>query len=140
MDAAALARACADLIGENDTAGRALGIRLVSIAPGEATLAMVVRPDMLNGHGICHGGMIFMLADCAFAYACNSRDVSTVAQNCNITFLVAGKLGDTLTAHAREVQLAGRSGIYDISVTRQDGTVIAEFRGLSRAIGGGLLG
>ena len=139
MDAAGIARACADRMWENDQARRALGLTLDAIAPGEAVVSMRVRKDMLNSHGMCHGGFIFTLADCAFAYACNSRDVSTVAQNCSISFLVAGRLDDTLPAQAREVRLAGRSGIYDITVVRQDGVAIAEFRGLSRAIGGAIL-
>ena len=102
-------------------------------------MRMQVRPDMLNGHAICHGGMIFTLADTAFAYACNSRDASTVAQNCTVSFLAPGGLDDILTAEAREVSRAGRSGIYDVSVRRQDGKTIAEFRGLSRTIGGSIL-
>ncbi|MFO1117192.1 MAG: hydroxyphenylacetyl-CoA thioesterase PaaI [Beijerinckiaceae bacterium] len=136
MEPREIARACADRMWDGDQVRRALGMDFVAIDEGSATLSMVVRQDMLNSHEMCHGGMIFTLADAAFAYACNSRDVSTVAQNCTVTFLAPGRLGDVLTASARETALAGRSGIYDVTVTRQDGTTIAEFRGLSRAIGG----
>ena len=139
MDAGELAQACAAKMWEGDQVRRALGIELVSVGPGVATLRMRVRPDMLNGHAICHGGMIFTLADTAFAYACNSHDASTVAQNCSVSFLAPGGLGDELTAKAREVSRAGRSGVYDVTVTRQDGSTIAEFRGLSRTIGGSIL-
>ena len=93
----------------------------------------------VNGHNICHGGFIFTLSDSAFAFACNTYNQRTVAQHCAVTFLVAGKLGDRLTARATERHRAGRSGIYDITVTRQDGTVIAEFRGHSRTIEGELV-
>jgi acyl-CoA thioesterase len=109
------------------------------IAPGRAKLSMTVAASMVNGHGICHGGFIFTLADSAFAFACNSYDRVTVAQHCEITFLVAGRVGDRLTADARERHRAGRSGLYDVTVTRDDGTAIAEFRGLSRTIEGHIL-
>ncbi len=134
-----IARACAETMWDGDQVRRALGMEFVDIGEGSATLSMVVRQDMLNSHEMCHGGMIFTLADAAFAYACNSRDASTVAQNCTVTFLAPGRRGDVLTARAREVALAGRSGIYDVTVTRQDGALIAEFRGLSRAVGGRIL-
>jgi acyl-CoA thioesterase len=139
MDAGEIAQACAAKMWEGDQVRRALGIELVSVAPGSATVKMAVRHDMLNSHEMCHGGMIFTLADTAFAYACNSYDASTVAQNCSVSFLSPGRLGDVLTATGREISRAGRSGVYDISVTRQDGAVIAEFRGLSRMIGGSIL-
>ena len=135
----ALARACADAMFATDNASRGLGMRIVAIGPGTATLQMRVEPHMTNGHGICHGGFIFTLADSAFAFACNSHNERTVAQHGAISFIVAGALGDELSAHATERQRAGRSGIYDVSVTRADGTIIAEFRGLSRTIGGALL-
>ena len=140
MDADEIARACAAKMAESDQVRRALGMEIVSVGPGTAVVSMQVRQDMLNGKGMCHGGMIFSLADEAFAYACNSRDAATVAQNCSISFLAPGRPGDQLTAHARETALAGRSGVYDATVTRQDGAVIAEFRGLSRTIGGAILG
>jgi acyl-CoA thioesterase len=97
-----------------------------------------VQEHHCNGHNICHGGVIFTLADTAFAFACNSRNQNTVAQNNMITFIAPGQIGDVLTASAREVSLTGRSGIYDVRVVNQDGTLIAEMRGLSRAIKGQL--
>lgn len=136
MDAAELARACADAMWADDAASRGLGMELVLVEPGHAVLAMTVKPSMVNGHELCHGGFIFMLADSAFAFACNTYNQITVAQQCAVTFIRPGKLGDKLRADAMEVSKSGRSGIYDITVTRQDGTVIAEFRGHSRAIEG----
>ena len=139
MEPVELARACAAKMWEVDQTRRSFGMTLDAVGPGFASVSMQVRPDMLNNHGACHGGTIFTLADSAFAYACNSYDAVTVAQHCSITFLVAGKVGDTLTAKAREAQRTGRSGVYDITVTRQDGVAIAEFRGLSRTTGGSFL-
>jgi acyl-CoA thioesterase len=139
MDANALARACADAMWAEDEASRGLGMRLVSVAPGRAELVMTVTDRMVNGHKNCHGGFIFTLADSAFAFASNTYDQRTVAQHCAVTFVAPGKLGDELTARAIEKQRSGRSGIYDITVTRQDGSVIAEFRGHSRTIEGSLL-
>ena len=97
---------------------------------------MPVREDMLNGHGLCHGGMIFTLADSAFAFACNSYNQMAVAQHCSITYLIPGRIGDRLTATAREVSRRGRSGLYDIRITNQDGAHVAEFRGHSRTVKG----
>lgn len=136
MDAQALAKACADAMWAEDRASRGLGMQLVSVAPGRAELAMTVTETMVNGHNICHGGFIFTLADSSFAFACNTYNQRTVAQHCAVTFLRPGKLGDRLTARAVERQRQGRSGIYDITVTRADGTAIAEFRGHSRTIEG----
>jgi acyl-CoA thioesterase len=96
---------------------------------------MTVRQDHCNGHGTLHGGVSFALADSAFAFACNSRNQATVAQSNSILYLAPGHIGDRMTATAREVSLKGRTGLYDVTVTNQDGTVIAEFRGQSRAIG-----
>lgn len=121
---------------KDDHATKAMGMTIETVAPGMATLSMLVRKDHLNGHGSCHGGAIFTLADSAFAFACNSHNTVTVAQHCSVTFLAPGRQGDQLTATAREVTLAGRSGIYDVTVTRQDGMAIAEFRGLSRTVSG----
>ena len=123
---------------KDDHTTKGMGMSIDAVGPGTATLSMTVRKDHLNGHGSCHGGAIFTLADSAFAFACNSRGQRTVAQTNTITYLAAGKVGDRLTARAREVQLRGKSGIYDVTVTREDGTVIAEFRGQSRAIPGSL--
>lgn len=136
MDAQALAKACADAMWAEDRASRGLGMQLISVAPGRAELAMTVTETMVNGHNICHGGFIFTLADSSFAFACNTYNQRTVAQHCAVTFLRPGKLGDRLTARAVERQRQGRSGIYDITVTRADGTAIAEFRGHSRTIEG----
>ena len=115
---------------------RQLGMQLVNIAPGRAELRMPVVDWMLNGHRTCHGGMIFSLADSAFAFACNSYNRVTVAQMNSISFIAPGLLGDRLIARAREVSLRGRSGLYDVTVTNGDGAVIAEFRGCSRTIKG----
>jgi acyl-CoA thioesterase len=139
MDAEQLAKACAERMWMEDAASRGLGIKIMSVGPGRAELAMAVTEQMVNGHNICHGGFIFTLADSAFAFACNTYNQRTVAQHCAVTFLVPGKLGDRLTARAIEKNRRGRSGIYDITVTRQDGTVIAEFRGHSRTIEGELI-
>lgn len=133
-----LARACADAMWREDRASQGLGMDITAIGPGEATLAMTIQPQMVNGHGIAHGGFIFTLADSAFAFACNSRNERTVAAQGNITFIRPGKLGDILVAHAREISRSGRSGIYDVRVTAGD-VVIAEFRGHSRSIGGSLV-
>lgn len=134
-DPAALARACAEAMWKDDVASRELGIAIEEIAPGRAVLSMSIAPNMVNGHGSCHGGYIFALADTAFAFACNTYGDRSVASHCSITYLRPGKLGDHLTARAEEQARYGRSGIYDVRVTRRDGTVIAEFRGHSRVVG-----
>ena len=121
---------------KDDHTTKGMGMTVEAVGPGTATLSMVVRKDHLNGHGSCHGGAIFTLADSAFAFACNSHNTVTVAQHCSVSFLAPGREGDRLTASAREVTLAGRSGIYDVTVTRNDGVAIAEFRGLSRTVSG----
>ncbi len=122
----------------SDQASRWLGMRLVSVDVGTATLTLEVAAHHCNGHGICHGGITFALADSAFAFACNSRNQATVAQHNAITYIAPAQLGDTLTATARELSLTGRSGIYDIRVADQDDRTVAEMRGLSRAIKGRL--
>ena len=139
MSAEHLARAAADAMWAQDEASRALGMAITEIAPGAATLTMTVTDKMVNGHGLCHGGYIFTLADSAFAFACNSHNQRAVAQNCTITYVEPGRLGDLLTARCREVSRSGRSGIYDVTVTREGGEVIAEFRGLSRTVKGTLV-
>ena len=121
---------------KDDHTTKGMGMAIEAVGPGMATLSMVVRTDHLNGHGTCHGGAIFTLADSAFAFACNSHNTITVAQHCSVTFLAPGREGDRLIATAREVTLAGRSGIYDVTVSREDGVTIAEFRGLSRTVQG----
>ncbi len=120
----------------SDCASQALGMRIVAIAPGEARLDMQVRAEMANGHGMCHGGFVFTLADSAFAFACNSRGQRMVAAQGDIAFVAPAEVGDTLTAEAREVHLRGRGGIYDVTVRNQAGGLIAEFRGHCRAIPG----
>jgi len=130
-----VARACADAMLAEDDASKGLGMEIVEIGPGFATLAMTVRPDMVNGQRIAHGGFIFTLADSAFAFACNSHNERVVAAQGQITFIRPGTLGDRLVAKAREISRGGRSGIYDVRVTAGD-TVIAEFRGHSRVIPG----
>jgi acyl-CoA thioesterase len=139
MDAPQLARACADAMWADDSASRGLGMRLISIEPGTAVLAMTVTDRMVNGHGICHGGFIFTLADSAFAFACNTHNTRTVAHQCAVTFVASAQLGDDLVARATERHRAGRAGIYDVTVTRAEGAVVAEFRGHSRSIQGELV-
>ena len=121
-----------------DKASQGLGMEIVAIGPGEATLAMTVGEAMTNGHGMAHGGFIFALADSAFAFACNSYGETTVAAHCAVTFIRPGRSGARLVAHAREISRSGRSGIYDVTVTSA-GETIAEFRGHSRTIGGSFL-
>lgn len=118
-----------------DRASQWAGMALVEVDEGLATLELQVADHHCNGHGICHGGVTFMLADSAFAFACNSRNRSTVAQHNVISYVAPAKSGDHLTARATEQSLTGRSGIYDVTVTNQDNVKIAEFRGFSRAIG-----
>jgi acyl-CoA thioesterase len=130
-----LARACAEAMWKEDDASKGLGIEILEIKAGKAVLAMKILPHMVNGHGIAHGGFIFTLADSAFAFACNSHNERTVAAQCNISFILPGKLGDLLVATAREISRTGRSGIYDVRVTVEQ-TAIAELRGHSRTIGG----
>lgn len=129
-----MAEACARRMWDDDSASRDLGMRIDHIAPGEATLSMTVTDLMTNGHGSAHGGFIFVLADSAFAFACNTYDRLAVGQHCSITYIAPGAGGDRLVATAREVSRRGRSGIYDVSVAREDGTPIAEFRGHSRTV------
>lgn len=119
-----------------DAASQSLGMRIEDVGPGVATLSMAVRPDMLNGHGMCHGGFIFSLADSAFAFACNSYNRLAVAQTNQITYVDRAFAGERLVADAREAALAGRTGTYDVTVTAPDGRVIALFRGVSRLLSG----
>jgi acyl-CoA thioesterase len=130
-----LARACADAMWKDDDASSGLGMEIVNVKAGEATLAMTIQPHMVNGQRIAHGGFIFTLADSAFAFACNSHNHRAVAAHCQISFIRPGKLGDRLVAVAREISRSGRSGIYDVCISAND-QVIAEFRGHSRTIAG----
>ncbi|MET7394388.1 hydroxyphenylacetyl-CoA thioesterase PaaI [Dactylosporangium sp. NPDC005572] len=134
MDPAARAQASAEAMYAADVASRSLGITVSAVGPGRATATMTVRPDMLNGHAIGHGGFVFLLADTAFAFACNSYGTPTVAAGADVEFLEPVREGDVLTAVAVERVRRGRAGVYDVTVTRPDGTVVAEFRGRSRAI------
>lgn len=131
-----LAELAANAMYRADQASQALGIQLVSVTPGNAVMAMTVRSDMINGHKVCHGGFVFSLADSAFAFACNSRNQATVASGCTIDFLAPAFEGDVLTATAQEYSLAGRTGIYDVHVTNQNGDKVAVLRGRSYRIRG----
>ena len=128
-EAQALAEATAEAMYARDRAAHALGIQIVRVQPGASLLTMKVRPDMVNGHHICHGGMIFSLADTAFAYACNAYNKNTVASACHIDFLAPGKEGEMLEAEAVERSAAGRTGVYDITVRGEKGQTIALFQG-----------
>lgn len=135
-DPQAVAMAAAADMYERDHATQALGIEIVDIQPGAARMQMVVREDMLNGHQTCHGGFIFALADSTFAFACNSYNIQTVAAGCSIEYLAPGYEGDVLLAEASEQARSGKTGVYDIVVTNQDGKTIALFRGKSHQLKG----
>ena len=135
-DMQSLAERAGRTLLERDPASRALGLELAEIGPGQARMTMRVREDMLNGHQICHGGYIFLLADTAFAFACNSHNHNTVGAGCSIEYLAPGRLGDLLTAHAQEQTLSGKTGVYDVKVTNQEGRTLALLRGKSHRIGG----
>jgi acyl-CoA thioesterase len=135
-DPQAVAEASASAMYAQDRASQALGMRILEIRRGYARLAMTVREDMVNGHKICHGGLIFTLADSAFAFACNTYDVVTVASSGSIEFLLPARLGDELTAIAEERCRAKRTGVYDVAVRNQRGECVAMFRGRSHEIGG----
>lgn len=137
--AQAMASACAEVMWDDDRASQNLGMHLETVGPGAATVSMAITEFMSNGHGDGHGGYTFLLADSAFAFACNSYDQRTVAQHCSITFIAPVALGDRLTAVAREINRKGRNGIYDVCVTNQRGETVAEFRGHSRTVDGRLL-
>ncbi|HYI47601.1 MAG TPA: hydroxyphenylacetyl-CoA thioesterase PaaI [Allosphingosinicella sp.] len=120
--------------------GPAWGIEIEEAREGYARIRMALTPAMLNGHGIAHGGMVFALADTAFAYVCNGRNLRSVAANASITFLDQAKQGEVLIAEGREATLVGRSGVTHVSVRTEDGRAIAEFTGFSRSLGGALIG
>lgn len=134
--AQALAEATASAMWARDRAAQGLDMRILGMKPGYAKLAMPVRADMVNGHHICHGGMIFTLADTAFAYSCNSYNKNTVASACHIDFLAPAKEGETLEAEAIEQSQSGRTGVYDVTVRSNTGKTIALFRGKSYRIQG----
>jgi acyl-CoA thioesterase len=138
-DADALGKKIALRLHAAEGTARAWNLKLEDAGEGWARCSLLVRDDMLNGHGLAHGGMIFALADTAFAWACNSRNAKTVAQGASISFLSPAKPGDRLTAEARESALEGRSGVYDVRVTDEGGRIVAIFQGLSRAVGGAVI-
>ncbi|ASY65720.1 Phenylacetic acid degradation protein PaaD, thioesterase (plasmid) [Sinorhizobium sojae CCBAU 05684] len=131
-----LARACARAMWDDDQASQRLGMTIDHVEPGAATLSMTITPEMTNGHGTCHGGFIFALADSAFAFACNSYNQRTVARHCSVTFIAPALGNDRLTAAASEVSRIGRDGIYDVRISNQRGEHVAEFRGHSRTVKG----
>src|SRR3954452_9326776 len=139
VDPHEVAGRCAQAMYAADAASQRLGIEVSDVSPGCATATMEVRAEMANGHGICHGGYVFTLADTAFAFACNTYDDRTVAAGADISFLEPVGVGDRLGARATERARRGRSGLYDVTVTRADGSVVAEFRGRSRSLGRPLL-
>ena len=136
MDAQAVAEKVRDVMLADDAASKMLGMQITEVAAGRAVATMTVRADMLNGFDICHGGFITTLADSAFAFSCNARNEMTVASGLSIDFLAPAREGDRLTAEAREVSLAGRTGVYDVNVRNQRGEAIAVFRGRSYCMKG----
>lgn len=134
-----VARRAAESLHAREGTSRAWGVAIEEIRAGYARVAMTVRADMLNGHALAHGGMIFALADTAFAYACNSHNVNSLAQQASIVFLAPAREGDRLTAEACEQSVSGRSGVYQVRVRKQGGEDVAVFQGLSRSIGGAVL-
>jgi acyl-CoA thioesterase len=136
MDKVALAKAAAEIMWRDDNASKWLGMRVEEVRPGYARISMTVTPNMVNGHNLCHGGLIFTLADSTFAFACNSHNQRAVAAGASIEFLAPAFLGDVLTAEGVEQALKGRTGVYDMKVTNQKNELIALFRGKSATIKG----
>ena len=134
-----LAQACADAMYSRDQATQTLGIQLLDAGAGRACLSMPVRADMIQGHGTCHGGFLFALADSAFAFACNSYDEATVALGCSIDYIAPALCGDLLTARASEQSRKGRTGLYDVRIENQRGELIALFHGKSYKVRGTVL-
>lgn len=134
-DPQAVAEAATKAMWAADAASQGLGLRLLRVAPGEATIAMTIEPRMANGHGNCHGGFLFALADSSFAFACNSFGRPTVGQACTITYLRPGRVGETVTATARHLAQAGRSGVYEVRIADAAGETLALFQGQSREVG-----
>jgi acyl-CoA thioesterase len=128
-DAVHRARAVVNSLYLADLASQSLGIEIIDVARGRVQIAMTVRPDMVNGHGMCHGGIVFAFADSAFAFACNSHGDPMVAAGASIEFLAPTPRGERLTATATEVSRSARHGIYDVAVTAASGAVLAHFRG-----------
>ncbi len=136
MDAQQIAEACRDEMWANDRASRSMGIEILAVGPGTATLRMTVREDMLNGHDLCHGGFVTTLADSAFAFACNAYNELTVASGFDVNLITAARRGDVLQAEAVELAKSGRTGVYDIVVSNQRGERVAAFRGRSYTVKG----
>ncbi len=136
MDDTQRAARVGEVLAARDRSGAGLGIRLVSVTPGQAVFDMQVRDDMANGHGICHGGFLFLLADTAFAYAANSRNRNVLAQHNSITYLSPARAGERLRAEAQEISRSGRNSICDVKVLGEDGRIVALFRGHGRMIRG----
>lgn len=124
-----LAQAAVQALYSTDRASQGLGLEIIDVAPGRVRVEMTVRPDMVNGHGMCHGGIIFALADSAFAFACNSHGEPMVAAGANIDFVAPTQSGERVTATASEVSRTARNGIYDVCVTKSSGETVAHFRG-----------
>jgi acyl-CoA thioesterase len=139
-DPQSVAEAAARAMYGQDRASQTLDMRIVEVRPGHARLTMKVRDDMVNGHQLCHGGLIFTLADSAFAFACNTYNAVTVASAASIEFLLPVRLGDELTAIAEERSRSKRTGVYDVSVRNQQGECVALFRGRSHQLGGSVTG
>lgn len=139
LNAQDLARRCADAMFSRDKASLALGMKVEAVGPGSARVSMPVREDMIQGHGSCHGGYIFTLADSAFAVGCNSHNQVTVGLGCNIDYIAPAFEGDTLLAHCVELSRKGRTGSYDVRVENQKGQLIALFRGKSYKVQGSVL-
>jgi acyl-CoA thioesterase len=138
-DADELASRVAKALFERDAASRGLGIEIEEVRAGYVKLSMLVRPEMLNGHDVCHGGFIFAMADSAFAFCCNSFNNNTLASGVTIDFLAPARRGDRLTAVATPIWRSRRIGLFEIVVTKQDGTQIAAFRGRSYQIAGNVV-
>lgn len=134
-----LASRCAQALFQRDQASQGMGMRLLAAGPGSARVGMSVREDMLQGHGTCHGGYLFALADSAFAFACNSYNDATVAIGCSIDYIAPARLGDTLTAACTEQSRSGRTGNYDVRIENQQGELIALFHGKSYKVRGSVL-
>jgi acyl-CoA thioesterase len=135
----AIAEAVREHMYSRDLAAQALGITVEAVGPGSAVCRMSVREDMLNGHATCHGGLIFTLADTAFAYACNAGNRATVALTYQVTFIAPARQGDVLRASAREQSRTGRTGVYDVEVRRADGAIVALFRGHAYEVRGAIV-
>jgi acyl-CoA thioesterase len=138
-DPQSVAEGSARAMYAQDHASQALGMRILEVRPGYARLSMTVREDMVNGHKLCHGGLIFTLADSAFAFACNTYNSVTVASAANVEFLLPARLGDELTATAEERSRSKRTGVYDVVVCNEQGESVALFRGRSHELGGSIV-